>query len=663
MNPIKLVLFLLALTAPLGAVSPMNYYTALVAGNDDAGYQDGAFDDARFNQPTGLAFDDKGRRLFVADSRNNRIRVIYMDEDNRVETLAGSGSENKDQEGSLSHLSLAGPLHVLYLPGDHLVVYCLNDQSLKWIDLGTKTFRTLGKDVGPIWDMAYRAEDNALYLTDPLNNRLDRFDLTTDKVTIAFQNNPVLTSPTAICVHEGNLFVSDGKNSAVYRIERATGTEPSAIPTVMSQIAAGDGIEEMAFAGGALYALQDGDQAMVVLWPEPRTVRLPSMGGFLLSNKDAGYFPMIAASKGSPVGFAVSPRESDRFFIAQPRTRLNCVISVKDDHFAERWYARDPPGVNRELTDFDYPAQKPAKTFRILVVGTSRVVTAPAVLSDEELKNSHMDASSRDFHSLRLDTFAKKLELLLNTEAALEGVSEHFEVLELGRPGLKLPFFVNQQVPTLVEKYDVDLVLGLLTPTFEEAFEDYFTRPLTPDGIPGPLDPEYLTKPWQERVPPGVPKHFLDQCFELKLVKEQPPGQLKFLLFQDVLNNGGTDIRNDLLEMLGKPLQVLDRRLKSLKVRSSGRAPQLKFFFVPDPDCDAYEHYESFWSDLCVQNNLDLLDLSKPYEDLRYSYYPATEACCHQHYSAYGNELIAQLLLHYLPQKGWIPLGPGAPSK
>ncbi len=661
MKYLKRVLFLLILTAPLGAVSPMNYYTNLVAGNDDAGYEDGAFDDARFNQPTGLAFDDKGQRLFVADSRNNRIRVIYLDEDNRVETLAGSGPDNKD-EGPLGRISLSGPMLILYLPGDHLVVYCVNDQSLKWIDLGTKTFHVLAKNVGPLWNMAYRAEDNALYLTDPLNNRLDRFDLKTDKVTIALQNNPVLTSPTAICIHEGILFVSDMKNSAVYRIDRAAGTDPSAAPSVMSQIATGDGIEEMTFAGDQLYALQAGEDPMVVLWPEPRSVGIPSMGGFLLSAKNPSYFPLIGPSGGSAMGFAVSPREKDRFFIAQPRAHLNCVISVKDDHYAEHWSARDPAGVNRELTDFDYPTQKPPKTFRILIVGTSRVVTAPRVLSDEELEK-HAAVTNQDFRSLRLDTFAKRLELLLNTEAALEGVSEHFEVLVLGRPGLKLPFFVNEQVPPVVEKYDVDLVLGLLTPTFEEAFEDYFLRPLTSEGIPGPLDTEYLAKPWKERVPSGVPASFLKQCFDLHLVYEENPQRLKFVFFQDLLNRGGSEVRNDLITMLGKPLQVLDHRLRTVRVSPAGHAPRLKFLFVPDPDCDYVAHYRSFWSDVCTQNNLDLLDLSKPYEDLRYSYYPATEACCHQHFSAYGNELIAQLLLHYLPQKGWIPLGPGAPSK
>jgi hypothetical protein len=452
------------------------------------------------------------------------------------------------------------------------------------------------------------------------------------------------------------------KTSAVYGFEITKGASGTEFQT-LTKMGQGSNIVEMAFTAGSLYALQTGSTSLAVIWPQPRNVSLTSAWDFQLSNSNQSYLPLLKSPSGQPVGFAVSPREADRFFIAQPRSNLHCVISVKDDHFSEYWFSRDPAGPIRQLTDFEYPASKPPQTFRILVVGTSRVVTAPTAMTDEGPKKNSASMDNYDFHSLRLHTFAKRLEFLLNTQAALDGVSQHFQVLELGRPGAKLSFFVNRQVPPLVKKYDVDMVLALLAPTFEEGFSNYFTSPLNDEGIPGEADPEYLLKPWKDRVPSGAPQQLLEKCFKLHLVQEDKNQQLKFAFFQDLLNQGRSDVRNDLLEMLGKPLQVLDQHLKNMKVASTGRQAQLKFFFVPDPDCDNLENYRAFWSDLCTQKGLDLLDLTQPYEDLKYSYYPVTEACCHQHYTAYGNELIAQLLLHYLPQKGWVPLGPAYQGK
>jgi hypothetical protein len=106
--------------------------------------------------------------------------------------------------------------------------------------------------------------------------------------------------------------------------------------------------------------------------------------------------------------------------------------------------------------------------------------------------------------------------------------------------------------------------------------------------------------------------------------------------------------------MLGKPFKVLDQRMGSLKT-SSDTTPKLAFFFVPSVDCQDYPKYESFWSDVCSLYGLTFLNLTKPYQDLKYSYFPTTEACCHNHYTAYGNELIATILRHELIKKGWIP--------
>ncbi|HSB08540.1 MAG TPA: SMP-30/gluconolactonase/LRE family protein [Blastocatellia bacterium] len=63
----------------------------IVAGNGVPGFADGAAENARFNTPTGLALSPDGNFLFVADTQNNRVRIIDL-VNRRVSTLAGGGS-------------------------------------------------------------------------------------------------------------------------------------------------------------------------------------------------------------------------------------------------------------------------------------------------------------------------------------------------------------------------------------------------------------------------------------------------------------------------------------------------------------------------------------------------------------------------------------------
>jgi len=75
------------------------------AGVGEAGYQDGPASQARFNAPTDVAVDTSGI-VYVADSRNNRIRAISPD--GMVTTLAGSG-ERGFKNGPPEQAQFDGP--------------------------------------------------------------------------------------------------------------------------------------------------------------------------------------------------------------------------------------------------------------------------------------------------------------------------------------------------------------------------------------------------------------------------------------------------------------------------------------------------------------------------------------------------------------------------
>jgi sugar lactone lactonase YvrE len=71
----------------------------------DGSFRDGSATEARFDDPSSLAFDSSGR-LLVADFGNNRIRRISSD--GSVQTVAGTGAAG-DRDGSVATATFNGP--------------------------------------------------------------------------------------------------------------------------------------------------------------------------------------------------------------------------------------------------------------------------------------------------------------------------------------------------------------------------------------------------------------------------------------------------------------------------------------------------------------------------------------------------------------------------
>ncbi len=83
----------------------------LFAGNGNPGFSGDGLDAsaAMFNQPYCTSLSPNGRRLLIADLRNQRLRSIDL-QTNRVTTIAGNGKEGKTIEGAeATQTPLAGP--------------------------------------------------------------------------------------------------------------------------------------------------------------------------------------------------------------------------------------------------------------------------------------------------------------------------------------------------------------------------------------------------------------------------------------------------------------------------------------------------------------------------------------------------------------------------
>ncbi len=85
-----------------------------LAGSSQAGSEDGAFSDARFRNPSGLALDDRGR-LWVTDTGNHTIRRLDL-VTGMVTTIAGSPGQPGSEDGVTGSARFREPTGIALMP-------------------------------------------------------------------------------------------------------------------------------------------------------------------------------------------------------------------------------------------------------------------------------------------------------------------------------------------------------------------------------------------------------------------------------------------------------------------------------------------------------------------------------------------------------------------
>lgn len=614
------------------AITPMAYYNGLVAGSETAGFADGKFIRARFSSPCGLSFNDSGDQLYVADPGNHRIRVIYLNQNNTVKTLAGQSSAGQI-DGPVSIATFSLPQKIVFVPGKGLAVFDAGVQSLRLINLHSETVTTLAKGVN-VGDVVYRKEDDSLYFSEPAQQKIEKMNMKSLVVTGVLAKDPRVPSPGAICLYKDQLMVADSTLPGVFSVA----LNQKKVPAAAVPYGAATDVLALCRCGDDLYAIQRGGFLLKISPSNSRVIRFPTPWGFLFKDHDHDLYSFLG---NDPRGITVSPKEPFRFFISTG----NWIVSVKDYDFEAFW---STGSVNGDLTDFSYPATKPLGTFRILIIGSSTGNTSVPIPTDVNIR-----VSEGDDPDLNVDLFAKRLEFHLNTEVSLNDLSIHFEVLNLSHRGKAIDSFAYDEVPAVVKKYDIDLVLGL---TAGSGYADYYERPMTSEGVPSrTLDPEYMLKPLSQRTPPGAAADLVERCRELGLIKsdkQMAPGDGLWSLFC----KGDDRINHDLEELTSQRFLLLDQKLKDMKT-SGGTHPQLVLFYVP---CIMWAPCaESFYEDMCSNYHLKFFDLTDGYNALKLSYFPTNV----NHYTAYGNELIAVLLQNYLIHNKMIPFSQETPPK
>lgn len=234
-----------ASSAPVGAWA--HSVEAFAGRVGAAGSADGMAADATFQTPSGLAVTREGH-VVVADTQDNRIRLVQAGTDRRVLTIAGNGALGyRDGEGSQA--MFRSPTAVAVGPAGEIYVADSGNYAIRRIDrdpTGTWQVSTVagvgfqaGMRDGPAGQaffgrpMALAADEAGnVYVADEDNHRIRMYSATT-KAVVTIAGNGVLGTddaalgtdasfayPTALALGKaGDLYVLDAGSQHVRRIQ------------------------------------------------------------------------------------------------------------------------------------------------------------------------------------------------------------------------------------------------------------------------------------------------------------------------------------------------------------------------------------------------------------------------------------------------------------
>jgi DNA-binding beta-propeller fold protein YncE len=219
-----------------------------VAGAGDAGYSDGAFDTAKFNDPQGMAL--RGDTLYVADRKNHLVRALDL-KALKVTTVAGTGEQGRERRGSGPgrKIGLNSPWDLLIL-GDQLFIAQAGHHQIWTLDLKKDELALYaGSGMEFIRDGGFRkacfaqpsglaTDGKTLYVADseasairslPVNGEGDVKTVVGVEGLNLFQfgdkdgigENVRLQHALGVAFHDGKLYVADTYNSKIKVIDPA----------------------------------------------------------------------------------------------------------------------------------------------------------------------------------------------------------------------------------------------------------------------------------------------------------------------------------------------------------------------------------------------------------------------------------------------------------
>lgn len=141
-----LLLFANAGSHQLGQLDIEAGTVSLLAGSSHEDIEDGGPLDSKMAQPSGLALSPDGAFLAFTDSETSAIRLVHLRDNNRVETLIGSGLFDFGHvNGPFEESVLQHPLGLAWDGDNTLIVADSYNGRLRRLDLAHKTSSDVGE--------------------------------------------------------------------------------------------------------------------------------------------------------------------------------------------------------------------------------------------------------------------------------------------------------------------------------------------------------------------------------------------------------------------------------------------------------------------------------------------------------------------------------------
>jgi hypothetical protein len=590
---------------------------ALIAGRGEAGLKDGAYYEALFSKPSGLAYTNTGNQLYVSDRENFAIRRIRLNHYNDVDTIIENSAHqiNKNRYDSVEPGALA------FIPPQTLAVYDYGLKRLVIFDIDAPSARSYVELPGNVVNMVTIPNRNGILYT--LEGQPHIYQTTLERKEaekLPLRHEPPI-SAQYLYWQEDNLLIGDTKQHIIYRaryIEDTLKVEEGTVnlpPNAISIFATTSNI----FA-----TTSDSSNPIFQLYP----VQSPLDNLSLTDPKIRDIKPDVATkrfpitTKFKPFGIT-DPSDPNRVALSLPEA--NKIIEINNSNWFDIRFKKLSDN-KEQLYNFDFPKKKHRDVTRILTIGDLRLNTIGSI------NNANGEVTENSYFEL----FTTILNTKLNEKAALSGNKKRYEVLNLSTKSHdKVMAWAPAMAPKISKEYDVDHIVFFIIGS--HSLSPYFLYPSNKNGT--------LIFPNDQG----------DHSFSLDKVKNRHLSNLFKLLTQKKLltitsGNMEWESSDQLLstpELHSQIKRLFVITLKEWIKQTSNelnRSPSFTFVYIPSGTNNCCTSQAMLWAELAQQMNAQFIDLSKDIAILQELYFPIHTFDPIPLFTPTGHQLLADLL-------------------
>lgn len=261
-----------------------------------SGYEDGNGSTAKFNNPSGVFYDQSSDVLYIADTGNKRIRAINLANSGfPVTTIAGNGVRGY-KDGFYKNANFNNPKGITVKSG---AIYCTDDDRVKKIiDL---TYKNLGRGV---------IHGNDMYIPSISNNGIIKIqNINSDNpiktLWVSSTTIPSINRPSSLLIDGTNMYITNTGTSSISVLEnfdttpthRFLGINPAVLNlknadgslTPINYMKIFDFPSSMISLGEDLYVVNSGNSTLVKV----ENFRTASKRAILVANGERNKFTLV----------------------------------------------------------------------------------------------------------------------------------------------------------------------------------------------------------------------------------------------------------------------------------------------------------------------------------------------------------------------------------